>query len=291
MHKNVIIFFLVIRSVCFYPQIKRMDSANVSQKIEFSRYLIRKNKILESTLVLSAINKESLPDNQKDSVSYFLGITSLLLKNETEADTHFNSITDTTGKLYFLRTAAKNFYSLKNFGKVSVPVQSPKDKSDLYFFDLFRLQLLAYHLLRNNPVAFKLVYDKKKCETEVLMETEQKLYQYYTEMIRIPKKKQWKAVVLSAMIPGLGKLYAGKRGEALTAFLPVFTNGAQALEGYTKAGTNSPHLYIFGGIGTVFYFSNLYGAKQAVKRSIDERHEQIHLAVHEQLHFLDTGFY
>jgi hypothetical protein len=161
----------------------------------------------------------------------------------------------------------------------------------LYFYELTRIQLLAYHLLRRDTKSFKDLYDREKCTLVPLTDTENRFYEYYREQLRIPKKKQWKAVLLSTVVPGLGKLYAGKKGEAITAFIPVAANALQAYEGYYKQGTSSPHLYVFGGIGAFFYLSNIYGAKEAIKRSIDERHEDIRLSVSDELRYLCNAYY
>lgn len=242
-------------------------------------------------MILRSIAINSLSLYTKDSLNFYLGVTALLLNKTNEADLFFDSVTDTSSSIYTSKFIVRNFYALKNFGSLFLPKVNEQNPIQKYHLEVLRLQILANCLLRNDTKQFMLVYDKNKCSFDNLNLAERRLYECYQKTLLVPKKKQWKAVVLSAMIPGLGKLYAGKKGEALTAFLPVLINGAQAYEGYAKAGVNSPHLYIFGGIGTVFYFSNLYGAKQAVIRSIDEQHEQVYMEVREQLRILDIGFY
>ena len=99
---------------------------------------------------------------------------------------------------------------------------------------------------------------------------EKKLNEYKQKMISHRKKSPFIAATLSAIIPGAGKWYAGKKKEALGAFLPILSSGLLALEGYNKGGLKDARFLIFGSLFTTFYIGNIWGSSFAVKISQTE---------------------
>jgi TM2 domain-containing membrane protein YozV len=79
------------------------------------------------------------------------------------------------------------------------------------------------------------------------------------EIFNQKRKSTLLAGIFSAILPGSGKIYLGKTGQGLASFAGIALLVAQAGEGYFKKGLQSPHLYIFGGIGVLFYIGNIYG--------------------------------
>ena len=136
--------------------------------------------------------------------------------------------------------------------------------------DEWRLQVLAQSLFRKRTDDFELVFNATKCNDPILSVVEFALYAQKQDILRTPKKSRFLAGMFSSIIPGTGKLYAGKPREAIYSFLPVVFNLAQAGEGYYYDGLKSPHLYIFGSLTTLFYVSNIYGSSQASKRKNEE---------------------
>jgi len=81
------------------------------------------------------------------------------------------------------------------------------------------------------------------------------------------EKKQWVAGLASAVVPGLGKIYAGRTGEGVLAFLTVGSLGAICAENWVKCGVDDPKTIIFGALGALCYISNIYGSCVAVRLS------------------------
>jgi len=69
----------------------------------------------------------------------------------------------------------------------------------------------------------------------------------------------------SAIVPGLGKVYAGRTGEGVMAFLTVGAFGAMTAENWKKCGPSDWKTIVFGTLGTICYISNIYGSCAAVK--------------------------
>jgi TolA-binding protein len=80
----------------------------------------------------------------------------------------------------------------------------------------------------------------------------------------LPGKSEILAGVMSAIVPGSGYVYAEHYGDGITAFLI----NALAVVGTVTAVGNENYAVaaIVGGIGMPFYFGNIYGSANAVKK-------------------------
>lgn len=76
----------------------------------------------------------------------------------------------------------------------------------------------------------------------------------------------WVAGVASAVVPGLGKIYAGNIGEGVASFLLVGAFATLTANSWAKAGTPANWRTItYGTIGSLLYISNIFGSVASVK--------------------------
>ena len=78
------------------------------------------------------------------------------------------------------------------------------------------------------------------------------------------RKSPFLAGSMSALIPGLGKVYAGKPRQGVMAFVTSVVLGWQAVEGYQNGGVNDPRFIIFGSLFAIHYVGNIWGSAVAV---------------------------
>ena len=78
-------------------------------------------------------------------------------------------------------------------------------------------------------------------------------------------KKPAIAMSLSAVIPGLGKVYTKDYKDAIIGFIIVGSSAFNTYRGFSKHGINSAYGWVFGGVALGFYSGNIYGAYKAVK--------------------------
>ena len=81
----------------------------------------------------------------------------------------------------------------------------------------------------------------------------------------IPRKSPFLGGVLSALIPGAGKIYAGRTSDGLLSFLTIAATGWQAYEGFHESGSRSAKGWIYGSLSALFYLGNIYGSVAAVR--------------------------
>jgi len=78
-------------------------------------------------------------------------------------------------------------------------------------------------------------------------------------------KSPWLAGLMSAIIPGTGKMYAGKIGSGISSLLTVGILGVLSVENYLKDGLSDPKTILFSTMFTLFHIGNIYGSIYAVK--------------------------
>ncbi len=76
----------------------------------------------------------------------------------------------------------------------------------------------------------------------------------------ISKKQPFLAGVLSAIIPGSGKVYCGQIGDGFYTLILNALTGYLAWAGFHENGINSIQGWTFGTIGGIFYIGNIYGS-------------------------------
>jgi hypothetical protein len=98
-------------------------------------------------------------------------------------------------------------------------------------------------------------------------------YDYESEKF----KKPVIAAFMSALLPGSGKAYTGRWGDAIISFLFVGTNSWAAYRSFKKKGTESINGYIFGTLAVSFYSSNIWGSVKAAKKfnsNLNQRYQK-----------------
>ncbi len=70
---------------------------------------------------------------------------------------------------------------------------------------------------------------------------------------------------MSAVIPGSGKAYTKRWGDAFVSFLFISTNAYASYRAFNKKGVKSLNGWLFGGLALSFYTANLWGTVKGVK--------------------------
>jgi TM2 domain-containing membrane protein YozV len=76
-------------------------------------------------------------------------------------------------------------------------------------------------------------------------------------------KNPYLGVALSSILPGSGRMYAGRVGDGVFSMITFFTSTYLAYKNYKE--DNYPLTVLFGGISGVFYGGNIFGTYISVK--------------------------
>ena len=82
---------------------------------------------------------------------------------------------------------------------------------------------------------------------------------------QLPRKSTWVAATMSTLIPGSGKLYAGRITDGLYSLIVIGGNAWLAHEGFRDHGSDSFKGWFFTVVGSFFYVGNIYGSVVAVR--------------------------
>lgn len=87
------------------------------------------------------------------------------------------------------------------------------------------------------------------------------VYHRYAEAgTQLPSRSPFLAGVLSTIVPGAGRLYTGRIGDALNSLLTVGIAGWQAYDGFHRDGISSAKGWTLGTLCGIFYIGNIYGS-------------------------------
>lgn len=157
------------------------------------------------------------------------------------------------GVSYFLM---QQFRESINFLDTSLPHISDEH------FRLEAQQLIGLsHLMRKEWNSAEKMFEALK-ETDVL-DVRQKAIVYGEFANRgemLPKRSPLLAGFLSTIVPGAGRLYTGRVGDAVTSIITVGITGWQAYDGFSRDGLSSVKGWTLGTLCGIFYAGNIYGS-------------------------------
>lgn len=182
------------------------------------------------------------------------------------------------GKALFLEGIGQTF--LKRYDKAQHALNRLPQQDSL-FTSLQNFQLAGIALLKRDSTEFK---SREKAFTGryfAFSQEEGKLMENYRQIQTFRPKSPWVAGVMSVVIPGSGKIYAGKTGQGIITFIQNLALGLQAYEAYRRDGWKSPRFLVYGGLFTFFYVGNIWGSALTVH----VRRQEFNDKVNEQILF------
>jgi hypothetical protein len=89
-------------------------------------------------------------------------------------------------------------------------------------------------------------------------------------------KKPWLAASMSAVVPGLGKVYSKDWKDGAISLLFVGLNTWQSYRRFDKQGIRSPMGWVHGGMALGFYLGNIYGSHKSARMYNDRLRHKLH---------------
>lgn len=103
----------------------------------------------------------------------------------------------------------------------------------------------------------------KALQTSEVAAVREKAAAYHNDAVqgaKLPTRNPFVAGFLSAILPGAGRFYTGRTGDAITSLMVVGLTGWQAYDGFSRDGITSVKGWTFGTISGAFYLGNIYGS-------------------------------
>ena len=110
----------------------------------------------------------------------------------------------------------------------------------------------------------------------------------FTDLIsqanHLPRKSPALAAAMSAVVPGSGKLYLGRSVDALMSFATSGLLLWLAYDHLANEGSDSRSGWVYLGLGSVFYFGNVYGSYKAAKIYNYQQQKDMDLKIEMAIH-------
>lgn len=261
--------FLLFTTLTTQAQFHRTSSG-------FVTYLLNKKLYSEAILVLKQ-KLQHTPDNaSRDSLSLLIGKTYYAQQLLPQSIEYLDKVSTANSVLYreaVFFSAFNEAYS-KQFD-VSIKKLSRLSNLEDQWLELRNFELAGSFLLQGNFERFDSLQQIFKGEWPIIAQQQANFLLYRKNLEEIKGKSPFLAGTLSALVPGAGKFYAGRKGNGIYTFLISSLLGLQAFEAYQKEGIESARFIIYSSLFTSFYIGNVWGSVLAVNVVRNEKRDAI----------------
>lgn len=237
--------------------------ADFNREWRFAQYLTDKESYDEAAYILDRIKPNN--PNQQDSLAYFRGWIGYNTKSLDTASKQL--LTVSVQSPFYLKSQYFGAYCLAFQGHYTqaTSVLTQLTPADTTTSELQAVQLAGLALLQRQYDRYDQYRQSFRYTSYALANEQKRLDDYRKQLSSAKKRSPVLAGLYSALLPGAGKVYAGKPKQGIAAFLPVLTLGLLAYEGLHKDGPLSVRFLGFGSLFTVFYIGNIWGSALSVK--------------------------
>lgn len=236
-----------------------------SKELRFAQYLQDKDAVPEAIRVLEQVDTITLSRAQKDSLFYMLGWAAYSVRQLDRSIGAFLKVSSDNPKYDKSRFFAAYCQAFQGRRDSASDGLRQLDLPDSALRELRSFQLAGIALLKRDYKAFLPEQQQFTYSSYIFEKEERRMQLYYDKLKGFKHKSPVLAGVYSALVPGLGKWYAGKKRQGIAAFLPIISLAALTYEGYRKDGVKSARFIGFGALFSVFYIGNIWGSTLSVK--------------------------
>ncbi|MEQ8476720.1 hypothetical protein [Fulvivirga sp.] len=258
-------------------------SQHLYQNLPFFNYLINTRNYEEAGLLLNTL--EDADHLSIDSINYYKGKVFYLSQNLSEATVSFNKLSNPNHPL-FIQGSFYNAFCKSHLGEYQSAMHDLQQLtlSDSLIVNLRALQLAGIYLLDRNLHAFDDISSTFNHKYYQTSSQEKSFLGIRNDLGNYKRKSPFLAGVLSAAIPGMGRIYAGKTGLGIGTLLTSAVFALQTWESYRKDGVKSARFIIFGSIFSIFYVGNIWGSVFTVKISNAEFNDAVNHKILVDMH-------
>ena len=228
--------------------------AQIGKDVEFIDYLIGNNLTRDA---LSWIDGSNYAPS--DTLDFLKGLTLYTANKLDLATASFAKIPASSPyyekSLYF---GAVSHAYLGNYGEGIKLIQNTSES------ELKQYELAAFSLLLNDKQAYEQAAKNFTYTDYSLAEGENIFGKIHDSRFGEKQKSPALAGLMSAVIPGAGKFYAGRKDEAFASLFTVGIFAGLTAECWIKKGPKDWRTIAFGALGSLFYIGNIYGSYMSV---------------------------
>lgn len=258
----LIVLFIALLPVITHSQ-KKPDH-------EFLKYLSDKEFHEEVLFIIENSQMNNKNPRLQDSLNYLRGWSYYTLKQLNNSSKYLEKVSPESTfypKSKFF--ASYNQMHLGNYKKSQEILESIETNRNNHN-TLINFELAGNALLRREYSAFNQHIKQTNQDYYAIAKEVEKLEEFASTLETHRNKSPVLATFMSGIIPGSGKIYAGKTGEGISSLITAGGMGFVTWENYRKAGPTHIKTLFFGAVFAVFYIGNIYGTYFTVKLAENE---------------------
>lgn len=245
---------------------------------EFARYLVQGSNFQE-VIDLQALFPDRPEILVQDSLDYYTAWSYFNLKMLPQAIDQFSRVSNQSGFYQPAKIFGSWCQLFSNNPKKAKQEICLENGTLLSESEVFRIQMIAIQLKQREYLkAQKALMGLMNAEP-VYLECLSKLSEYTNEALQHSDKSLAVAGILSGILPGSGKVYAGEKGAGISSFLILAGLGGVAVEHILKTGLTSWNSLLLTGLFGTFYVGNIYGSLISIKTYRERFYEGFDQAV------------
>ncbi len=236
----------------------------------FIEHLINRGYYKEVVHLLDETGYKNLSPALQDSLNYMKGWSLYSLKELNRSAKILNRVTPPSPFYHKSRFfAAYNHAHLANYEKALETLNNIKTTNENYH-NLRHFEKSGIALLQRDYKTFRQQFEKTDTAYYPIAKSSRNMKRYARTLKTHNKKSPWVAGMMSALVPGSGKIYAGKTGQGISSFLTVGGMGFVTWENYRKNGWKDFKTLFFATVFSAFYAGNIHGTVMTVKITENE---------------------
>lgn len=286
MRRLFALLFPMLFSLC-----GRAQQFGFSKELRFAQYLMDKEATAEAIHELSRIDTTLLSPAQKDSLFYMLGWAAYSTKRLDTCVQSLLKVSPSSSRYDKSRFFSAWCLTYRGQPDSATAILQPLALTDSTSRELRSLQLAGIALLKRDYPAYRDIERQFSYSSYIDSKEEHRMKDYYDKLSGFKRRSPVLAGLYSAVIPGLGKIYAGKKNQGIAAFLPVISLAALTYEAYRKDGVKSARFIGFGTLFSVFYIGNIWGSTLAVKIRRNEFYKEYDTKILFDMHIPLRNFF
>ncbi len=270
-------------NLIFFILMFRLGFSQNKSELPFIEHLINKGYYNE---VIHLIDNDSLNygHDQLDSLNYYKGWAHYSLKNLEQSTTSLLNVGKESP--FYLKSrlfAGYNQIFLENYEDARKTIGHMNAQNEP-IHTLVNFELSGIDMLQGNWSKAKEQLQRVNPDFATINQQVATLGQIIKEQETHRTKSPLIAGLMSCIIPGSGKIYAGHTGEGIASMIATTGFGLITWENYRKLGIGHVKTMFFGSIFVATYASNIYGSVISVRIIENDYKDAQHNQILFQLH-------
>ena len=248
------LFVIIFSQVLFAQNSKHINIFSAQNKLKFANSLFCENDYLRAIDEYQSFLRIA----NNDTARFKMALSFQRMNRFEEAGDNFkslffNSSLEDLARLEFY----KSYFLMGDYRLLRKYAEIKSYRTEVYDKNID--MLIGFSYLKNNSF----IPDSSDFFNLFGGEEKEEMLKFYYKKQHPNFKSELTGGLLSAIVPGLGKVYAEEYGDGITAFLMTGLFTFLAVDNFNH--DHNARAWIFTGFATYFYAGNIYGSVAAVQ--------------------------